>query len=179
MKNSFAPLLAQLKQRSMWGIVITLHPSASVSFTHFNLFSQTTRSIETKLVSNVDLHPYSFLIILLSAGLIIISSLSCISLRADLSACVKLSVLGTCTSTLCLISDLSRSTTDSSLVFLLCFGIQLLFLINLGIAMTSFMSDSSVDRSSLVSFFQWKYSLISNIIRINLYSWFTTFISKI
>jgi hypothetical protein len=104
----------------------------------------------------------------LSAGLIIISSsvvkdgqkckeeesLSCKSLRADLSVCVKLSVLGTCTSTLCLISDLSRSTTDSSLVFLLCFGIQLLFLINLGIAMTSFMSDLSVDRSSLVSFFE-------------------------
>jgi hypothetical protein len=31
--------------------------------------------------------------------------------------------------------------TDSSLVFLLGFGIQLLFLTNLGIAMTSFMSD--------------------------------------
>jgi hypothetical protein len=48
----------------------------------------------------------------LSAGLIIISSLSCISLRADLSACVKLSVLGKCTSTLRLISDLIRSMTD-------------------------------------------------------------------
>ena len=80
----------------------------------------------------------------LSAGLLIISSLSCISLRADLSACVKLSVLGTCTSTLCLISDLIRSMTHSSLVFLLGFEIQLLFLTNLGISMTSFMSDSSV-----------------------------------
>jgi hypothetical protein len=35
--------------------------------------------------------------------------------------------------------------TDSSLVFLLGFGIQLLSLTNLGISMTSFMSDSSVD----------------------------------
>jgi hypothetical protein len=91
--------------------------------------------------------------LLLSAGLIIISSLSCISLRADLSACVKLSVLGTYTSTLCLISDLIRLMTDSSLVLLLGFGIQLLFLTNLGISVTSFMSDSSVDRSSLVSLY--------------------------
>ena len=53
-----------------------------------------------------------------------------------------------------LISDLIRSMTDSSLVFLLGFGIQLLFLTNLGISMTSFMSDSSVDRSSLVFFFR-------------------------
>jgi hypothetical protein len=52
-----------------------------------------------------------------------------------------------CTSTLCLISDLIRSMTDSSLVFLLGFGIQILFLTNLGISMTSFMFDSSVDRS--------------------------------
>jgi hypothetical protein len=89
-----------------------------------------------------------------------ISSLSCISIRADLSVCVKLSVLGICTSTLCLISDLIRSMTDSSLEFLLGFGIQLLFLTNLGISMNSFMSDSYVDRSSLVSFFEWKYSLI-------------------
>ena len=71
----------------------------------------------------------------LSAGLIIISSLSCRSLRADRSACVKLSVLGIYTSTLCLISDLIRSMTDSSLDFLLGFGIQLLFLTNLGISM--------------------------------------------
>ena len=91
---------------------------------------------------------------------IMISSLSCIPLRADRSACVKLSVFGICTSTLCLISDLMRWMTDSSLVFWLGFGIQLIFLTNLGISMTSFMSDSSVDRSSLVSFFQWKYSLI-------------------
>jgi hypothetical protein len=41
--------------------------------------------------------------------------------------------------------------TDSSVVFLLGFGIQLLFLTNLGISVTSCMSDSSVDRSSLVS----------------------------
>jgi hypothetical protein len=33
-------------------------------------------------------------------------------------------------------------------------------LTNLGISMTSFMSDTYVDRSSLVSFFEWKYSLI-------------------
>jgi hypothetical protein len=78
----------------------------------------------------------------LSASLIIISFLSCKSLRADLSVCVKLSVLGTCTSTLCLISDLIRSITDSSLVFLLSFEIQLLFLTNLGISITSFMPDS-------------------------------------
>ena len=90
----------------------------------------------------------------LSAGLIMISFLSCISLRADRSACVKLSVLETCTSTLCLISDLIRSMTDSSLVFLLGVVIQLLSLTNLGISMTSFMSGSSVDRSSLVSFFE-------------------------
>ena len=90
----------------------------------------------------------------LSAGLIIISSLYCISLRADLSACVNLAVFGTCTSTLCLISDLIRLMTDSSLVFLLGFGIQLLFLTNLGISVTSFMSDSPVDRSSLVYFFE-------------------------
>ena len=90
----------------------------------------------------------------LSAGLIIISFLSCKSLRADLSVCVKLSVLGTCTSTLCLVSDLIRSMTDSSLVVLLGFGIQLLFLTNLGISMTFFMSNSSVDRSSLVSLFE-------------------------
>ena len=77
----------------------------------------------------------------LSAGLIIISSLSCRSLRADRSACAKLSVLGIYTSTLCLISDLIRSMTDSSLVFLLGFGIQLLFLTNLGISMTSLMSE--------------------------------------
>jgi hypothetical protein len=44
--------------------------------------------------------------------------------RFYLLACVKLSVLGTCTSTLCLISDLIRLMTDSSLVFLLGFGIQ-------------------------------------------------------
>ena len=87
----------------------------------------------------------------LSAGLIMISSLSCISLRADLSVCVQLSVLWICTSTVCLISDLIRSMTDSSLVYLLGFGIQLLFLTNLGISVTSFMSDSSVDRSSLVN----------------------------
>ena len=85
----------------------------------------------------------------LSAGLIIISSLSCISIRVDHSACVKLSVLGTCTSTLCLISDLIRLMTDSSLAFLLGFGIQLLFLTNLGISVTSVMSDSSIDRSSI------------------------------
>jgi hypothetical protein len=53
-----------------------------------------------------------------------------------------------------MISDLIRSMTDSSLVFLLGFGIQLLFLTNLGISMTSFMSDTYVDRSSLVSFFE-------------------------
>ena len=57
----------------------------------------------------------------LSAGLIIISYLSCIFLSADLSACAKLSVLGTYTSTLCLVSDLIRLMTDSSLVFLLGF----------------------------------------------------------
>ena len=79
----------------------------------------------------------------LSAGLIIISSLSCISLRADLSASVKLSVLGTCTSTLCLISDLIRLLTNSSLVFLLRFGIQLLFLTNLGISMIYYCAISN------------------------------------
>ena len=56
----------------------------------------------------------------LSAGLIMISSLSCISLRVDLSVCVKLSVLGICTSTLCLISDLIRSMTDNVVYLLDC-----------------------------------------------------------
>ena len=61
----------------------------------------------------------------LSACLIIIS-LSCKSPRADLSLWLTLSVLGTYTSALCLISDLIRLMTDSSLVYLLGFGIQLL-----------------------------------------------------
>ena len=56
----------------------------------------------------------------LSAGLIMISSLSCIFLRADLSVCVQLSVLGICTSTLCLISDLIRSMTDNVIYLLDC-----------------------------------------------------------
>jgi hypothetical protein len=53
----------------------------------------------------------------LSAGLIIISSLSCISIRADLSACVKLSVLGTCTSTLKPLNSAESSLLSKGLNF--------------------------------------------------------------